>query len=128
MISDAPRIAASKFTDVVNASRAYVVTAKVVAADGLTWSEFGELLIGLLRIAVSAADVLKAPGADKKAVVLEGAAALFDAIAGLAVPFWSRPFWAIVRPAVRQLVLAIAAGAIEQIVPMVRSEEWQPLP
>jgi hypothetical protein len=123
MIADAPTKAAVQFTDVVNATRAYVVTAKVVAANGLTWTEFGELLIGLLRIAVTAVDVLSVPGADKKAAVLESAAALFDATAALAMPFWSRPFWSVIRPAVRQLVLAIASGAVEQLLPMVRAEE-----
>jgi hypothetical protein len=123
MISDAPAIAASQFSNVIDATRAYVVTAKLIARDGLTWSEFGELLIGLLRIAVGAANTLSAPGADKKAAVLQSAAALFDGVAGLAMPFWQRPFWSIVRPAVRQLVLAIAAGAIEQLLPMVRAEE-----
>lgn len=123
MITDAPVSAASQFLTVIEATRAYIVTAKLVARDGLTWSEFGELLIGLLRIACKAADSLTAPGADKKAAVLDSAAALFDGVAGLAVPFWSRPFWAIVRPAVRQLVLAIAAGAIEQLLPMVRATE-----
>jgi len=123
MISEAPARAASQFFTVVEATRAYVVTAKVVASDGLTWSEFGELLVGLLRITVSAADSLSSPGVDKKAAVIESAAFLFDNVAGLAVPFWSRPFWSVIRPAVRQLVLAIAAGAVEQIIPMVRADE-----
>jgi hypothetical protein len=123
MISDAPRIAALKFTDVVNATKAYCVTAKLVAADGITWAEFGELLIGLLRIAVTAVDVLSVPGSDKKLAVIDSAAALFDATAALAMPFWSRPFWSVIRPAVRQLVLAIASGAVEQLLPMVRAEE-----
>jgi len=121
MIAAAPFHAASKFTDVVNAARAYVVTAQVAAADGLTWAEFGELLVGLLRLSVQAVDVLNVPGEQKKAVVMEAAAALFDAVADKAVPTVLWPFWVLARPAVRSLVLALASGAVEQILPMVRA-------
>ena len=41
MIADAPVTAASRFDDVLAASRAYLVTAKVAAAGGITWAEFG---------------------------------------------------------------------------------------
>jgi hypothetical protein len=121
MIADAPLSAGSQFTDVVNAARAYVVTAKVAAQDGLTWTEFGELLVGLLRLAVQTVDVLNVPGEQKKAVVMEAAAALFDALADRAVPVWAYPFWLAVRGPTRALVLAIASGAIEQLLPLVRS-------
>lgn len=121
MIADAPISAASKFTDVVNAARAYVTTAKVAAADGLTWTEFGELLVGLLRLSVQAADLLNVPGDQKKAVVMEAAAALFDAVADKAVPLVLWPLWIVARPSVRSLVLALASGAVEQILPMVRA-------
>ena len=121
MIADAPISAASKFTDVVNAARAYVTTAKVAAADGLTWTEFGELLVGLLRLSVQAADLLNVPGDQKKAVVMEAAASLFDAVADKAIPLVLWPLWIVVRPSVRSLVLALASGAVEQILPMVRA-------
>lgn len=121
MIADAPISAASKFTDVVNAARAYVATAKVAAADGLTWTEFGELLVGMLRLSVQAADLLSVPGDQKKAVVMEAAAALFDAVADKAIPVVLWPLWIVARPSVRSLVLALASGAVEQIVPMVRA-------
>ena len=121
MIADAPISAASKFTDVVNAARAYVATAKLAAADGLTWTEFGELLVGLLRLSVQAADLLNVPGDQKKAVVMEAAAALFDAVADKAIPLVLWPLWIVARPSVRSLVLALASGAVEQILPMVRA-------
>jgi hypothetical protein len=121
MIADAPLSAGSQFTDVVNAARAYIVTAKVAAKDGLNWSEFGELLMGLLRLTIHAADVLNVPGQQKKAVVMEAAAVLFDALADRAVPVWVYPFWIAVRGPTRALVLAIASGAIEQLLPLVRS-------
>jgi hypothetical protein len=120
MIADAPLAAGSQFTDVVNAARAYVVTAKAAARDGLTWTEFGELLVGLLRLAVQTVDVLNVPGEQKKAVVMEAAAALFDAVADKAIPTLAWPLWVLIRPSVRSLVLALASGAVEQILPMVR--------
>lgn len=120
MIAAAPLAAASPFTDVVNAAQAYIATAKVAAADGLTWAEFGELLVGLLRLSVRAADLLNVPGEQKKAVVMEAAAMLFDALADKAVPTLLWPVWILVRPSVRTLVLALASGAIEQVLPMVR--------
>jgi hypothetical protein len=121
MISSAPLSAGSQFTDVLNAARAYITTAKVVAADGLTWAEFGELLVGLLRLSVQLADLLNVPGDQKKAVVMEAAAALFDAVADKAVPTVLWPMWLVTRSSVRALVLALAAGAVEQILPMVRA-------
>jgi hypothetical protein len=121
MISSAPLSAGSQFTDVLNAARAYITTAKVVAADGLTWAEFGELLVGLLRLSVQLADLLNVPGDQKKAVVMEAAAALFDALADKAVPPVLWPLWLVTRSSVRALVLALAAGAVEQILPMVRA-------
>jgi hypothetical protein len=58
---------------------------------------------------------------EKRAVVLAAAASLFDLVADKAIPVVAWPFWLIVRPAVRSLVLAIAAGAMEQILKLVRS-------
>jgi len=120
MIADAPMAAGQQFTDVVNAAKAYIATAKVAAADGLTWVEFGELLVGLLRLAMQTVDVLNVPGEQKKAVVIEAAAALFDALADKAIPTMLWPFWVLARPSVRSLVLALASGAVEQILPMLR--------
>ena len=121
MIAAGPLSAASQFTDVVNAARAYVEAARAAAYDGLTWREFGELLVGLLRLSVQAADLLNVPGDQKKVVVMEAAAALFDAVADKAVPTVLWPLWFVARPSVRSLVLALASGAVEQILPMVRA-------
>jgi hypothetical protein len=65
--------------------------------------------------------VLVMSGEAKKAMVLEAAGRLFDAIADKAVPRSLWLVWLMVRPAVRSLVLALAAGAVEQVLPMVRS-------
>ena len=115
--------AASRFEDVVAAARAYVLTARLAAADGITWADFGELLTGLLRTLTQAAELLTLPGPEKKAIVLTAAASLFDATADKCVSPWLWAFWLVVRPSVRSLVLAIAAGSVEQILPLVRSAE-----
>lgn len=123
MIAEASIRASSRFTDVVAAARAYVLTARLAAAGGITWAEFGELLTGLLAVLTSAAEILNAPGEEKKAIVLAAAASLFDATADKCVGPWGWAFWLVLRPSVRSLVLAIAAGSIEQILPLVRSAE-----
>jgi hypothetical protein len=99
----------------------YIASAKVAAADGLTWSEFGELLLALLRLVVSALDsVATLSGKEKKALALDAVARLFDAVADYAVPVTLYPIWLVARPAVRSLVLALAGGVIEQLLPLVR--------
>jgi len=120
-ITVAPLAASVAFLSLKDQVSAYIATAKAAAAGGLTWSEFGELLVGLLRLAVTTLDGLEGmTGADKKALVLEAVAALFDALADKAVPLAAWPVWILVRPAIRSLVLAIAAGAMEQILRLVR--------
>ena len=99
----------------------FIASAKVAAADGLTWSEFGELLLALLRLVVSALDsVATLSGKEKKAMTIDAVARLFDAVADYAVPVTLYPIWLVARPAVRSLVLAIAGGVIEQLLPLVR--------
>ena len=122
-VADPSVRAASRFEDAVYAARAYVLTARLAAANGITWAEFGELLTGLLRVLTQAADLLTLPGPEKKALVLSAAGQLFDAVADKAVSPWLWAFWAVIRPSVRSLVLAIAAGSIEQILPLVRRSD-----
>jgi hypothetical protein len=99
----------------------YIASAKVAAADGLTWSEFGEMLLALLRLVVSALDsVATLSGREKKFMALDAVARLFDAVADYAVPVSLYPIWLVARPAVRSLVLALAGGVIEQLLPLVR--------
>ena len=99
----------------------YIASAKVAAADGLTWSEFGELLLALLRLVVSALDsVATLSGKEKKAMTIDAVARLFDAVADYAVPVTLYPIWLVARPAVRSLVLALAGGVLEQLLPLVR--------
>lgn len=108
------------FTDKVGA---FLQSARVVAADGLTWGEFGELFVSLVRLSVQALDVVAGmTGEQKKAAVLAAVGSLFDAVADKAIPSTLYPLWVLARPAVRSLVLALASGAVEQILPLVRGK------
>lgn len=122
MITEAAVAAATPFDLLQRKVLAFVATAEAAAAGGITWVEFGELLVALLRLAVETLEQTQIlSGPDKKALVLDAAAALFDAVADKAVPSLAWPVWILVRPAVRSLVLSLADGAIEQILQLVRS-------
>lgn len=122
MIADQPMLASTGQPGIVAKVHAFVRSAKALAADGLTWREFGELLVGLLKVTVAALDeVAGMTGEQKKALVMDAAAMLFDSVADKAVPAYVYPLWLIARPAVRSLVLALANGAVEIVLPMVRS-------
>jgi len=122
MISTAPSVATYPIADIAGKVRAFIATAKVAAVGGLTWSEFGQLLVALLRVSIEALDAVQGmTGPEKKAAVLEAAAMLFDAVADKAVPVTVWPIWLLVRPAVRSLVLALASGAVEPILQLARS-------
>lgn len=122
MISDAPTAAGSQFDNISESVRAYITTAKVAAKDGLSWSEFGELLVGLLRLAVQTLDrVATLTGPQKKELAIAAAAALFDTLADKCVPLVAWPAYVVARPAIRALVLALASGAIEILLPLTRA-------
>lgn len=102
---------------------AFVATAKERARDGLTWGEFGELLLALLRLVVPFLDSVKTmTGPEKKAFTLDAVGRLFDATADYAVPAAAYPLWVLVRPAVRTLVVAIAGGVLEQYLAVFRGK------
>jgi len=120
-IATHPMAAAGQSVDVVDKIAAFLNTARAAAAGGLTWREFGELLIALLRMSVATLDtVTSLTGKEKQEIVLHAVSRLFDMVADKAVPVTAWPLWIIVRPAIRSLVIAIAAGAIEQVLPLVR--------
>lgn len=120
--ANSPAAAAAPFDTLAAQLGAFFAAARSAAAGGLTWQEFGELLVSLLRMCVTTLDTVEGLTRDeKRAVVLAAAASLFDLVADKAIPVFAWPFWLIVRPAVRSLVLAIAAGAMEQILKLVRS-------
>lgn len=120
-ITDTPILAASEPSGLFDKITEYVEAARAAAADGLTWGEFGELLLALLRLVVAVLDnVQTLSGAEKKKIAVDAIARLFDAVADYAVPVALYPVWLIARPAVRSLVLALAGGALEQLLPLVR--------
>lgn len=122
MISDAPVAAASNMAGIYEKIGAFIATAKSVAADGLTWAEFGELLIALMRLAIATLDTVAGlSGAEKKAVVIDAVGLLFDAVADRAVPLAVYPLWLLVRSPVRSLLIAVASGAVERLLPLVRA-------
>lgn len=122
MYADGPLAAAESHEYLGQQVRAFLLSARESAKDGLTWAEFGELLISLLRLSITTLDsVANMTGAQKKELVISAIAALFDTLADKAVPAVVYPLWVIARPSIRSLVLALASGAVEVILPMVRS-------
>lgn len=101
---------------------AFLANAREQARDGLSWAEFGRLLVELLYLAVAALDVVQGlSGAEKKGIALTAVAALFDSFADKAVPVAAWPAWLIIRPAIRLLIMSMSAGAIEAILRISRS-------
>jgi hypothetical protein len=99
----------------------FVRQARIAAADGLTWVEVGQLILALVKLLVEAYEgVRDMTGEQKKKAVLDAVAELFDAVADRAVPTIAKPLWYVARPAVRSLVLSIADGAVEVVLPLVR--------
>lgn len=101
----------------------FIQSAKEKAKDGLTLAEVGELFVALLQLAVVAAKELSNPGVEKKAIVKEALSQLFDAVEPyLPIPFWAKPFWLLLKSPIKQLVLALADGAIEAIYDRVKGD------
>jgi hypothetical protein len=122
VIAQAPVSAALRFLELRDQVSAFLATAKVSAVGGLTWQEFGELLLALLRLTTTTLDGMSSlSGPEKKELAIEAVAALFDSVADKAVPVVAWPVWVLLKPAIRSLVLAIAAGALEQLLPIVRA-------
>lgn len=122
-IASGPIYAAGETVFSAEKVRVFVARAIEVSRDGLSVSEFSELLFALLRISVAAADSFPADGAEKRQWVLSAVGILFDEVADRIIPAYAYPFWVMFRPAFRALTLRLAAGAIETILPLVRSAE-----
>jgi len=123
MVADAPIAAARPFSDIADKVTAFLVSARSTAQDGITWAEFGALVAALVRLSVETLDATQTlTGAEKRAIVLEAVGVLFDTLAVLCVPMTAYPFWFVIRSPARALVVAIAAGTIETILPLVRAK------
>lgn len=101
--------------------RAFIQRSKGIAADGLTVSEFAGLAVDLLKLSMKAVDAVPTEGPAKKTFVLDAVGLLFDGVADKLVPWPALPFWYLARPIVRSVVLAVAAGAVESLLPLVRA-------
>ena len=100
---------------------AFLADARLKAQGGFTVVEFGSLTVSLLRLCVEGLDAIPTDGAAKKAWALGIIGTLFDTVAGYAVPLPLKPVWFVAKPLVRQLVLAAASGALEQILQLSRA-------
>ena len=113
--------AADEQKNVLDKIAVFVAAAKAAAVGGITWGEFTQLALDLLRLVVSSLDTVKSmTGAEKKAAAIDAVGMLFDALADKAIPTVVWPVWLIVRSSVRTLILAMAGGAVEYILPTVR--------
>lgn len=122
MISDTPLLSAAGYDDIASKVKAFLQAAKSAAADGITWADFGTLLVALMRLSIATLDdVQNLTGSEKKEIVIHAVGVLFDLVADKAIPLAMYPIWYIARPAVRSLVLALASGAVEQILSLVRA-------
>jgi hypothetical protein len=100
----------------------FFASAREQAKDGLSWQEFGRLLVQLLWMSVEGLDaVASLTGPQKREVAVTAAAVLFDSLADKAVPVAAWPAWMLLRPATRLLVLSLAAGAVEALLRISRS-------
>jgi len=120
MISSSPTTIANNLYDLEQRIQAFVGAAMSAASKGISVGDFAELAISLLRIVIATADSLPAGNSEKKSWCVQAVADLFDAIAVLAVPKTFLPIWWAIRPAVRNLVLLAAGGAVEALLPLVR--------
>ena len=106
---------------------ALISGAREKARGGLTVSEFGSLVVEVIRLAVAGLDTINTlDKPSKKAWALACVGALFDAVADACVPVIAKPVWWLIRPTVRSLVLSAAGGALEQILAMTRAAAPEP--
>lgn len=98
---------------------AYIAEAKIVANDGLTISEFAELLFGAVRLSVQGVEhVAGLTGPQKRELVMSIAGDIFDNLIMFCIPLPLKPVWWLVAPAARSLCVSLAGGLIEVLVPL----------
>lgn len=124
MISRQPLMAAAEAAGIADKIRAYVTAVRAKAADGLTVAEFAEIVTSAMRLAIQSLDYFDGLGNDqKKQIVLDFVGDLFDEFADRLVPLYLWPIWLVSRSAIRLLVLSVASGAVEALLPLVRLAE-----
>jgi len=118
-LSAAPVAKAESELTLAGKVAAFIAEAVLQAKGGLTLAECGQLLFSLLALAISAADEWRnVPGTQRKAWVLDAVGRLYDAL----VPYLPLPMrLPLVSDVIRQVVMALASGAVEAILPTVRA-------
>jgi hypothetical protein len=107
---------------VAEKATAFLEQAREQARDGLTWTEFGRIMVQLLYLVVAGLDAVAGlTGQQKAAIAAAASGQLFDLFADRCVPPWLYPFWLVVRTPFRALILAISAGAVEALLRISRS-------
>lgn len=92
------------------------------AADGTTVADLTQDTVDAMRLAMTVLDTVSGmSGEEKKAEVLKMVGWVFDQYSDLCVPLIAKPVWWVLKPTARTLVLLIASGAIESLLPVVRS-------
>lgn len=101
----------------------YISAARLRASDGLTIAELATLTVDAMRLAIELLDHMQLPGTAKKHEVLRIVGFFFDEFADACIPAVAKPVWWVFRSAVRSLVMSLADGAVESILPLVRGAE-----
>jgi len=120
MISSQPLLVASEKRGLHDRVTTYIAAARELAADGLTIAELVELTIGAMRLAIAAIDELEMAGDAKRQLVTELAGSIWDEFGRLLLPSALRPAFWVIGPPLRSLVIALAAGAVDALLPLVR--------
>ena len=100
----------------------FMEEAKRRAVDGVSTADVTALTLDAMRIAMTMLDGMVMDGKGKKAEVLRVAEYFFDSFADLCVPTIAKPLWWLMRPAVKALVMQLASGAVEALLPIVRGD------
>jgi hypothetical protein len=96
----------------------FIAHTQMLAQDGLTLTEVGQIFGEFTWLAVHAAEDLQdASGEDKKAAVLAAVSYLYGVVAPfIPLPWFVQPFRSVLREPIRQIVLLTVSGLIEVIV------------
>lgn len=101
---------------------AFLETVHRRSADGTTVAELAQNTVDAMRLAMTLLDtVTSMSGEEKKAEVLKLVSYVFDSYSDACVPLVAKPLWWIARPAVRALLLQVASGVVEGLLPVLRT-------
>lgn len=101
----------------------FIEDARRRAADGWSVADLAAVTLDGVRFAMTMLDGLSMQGQAKKGEVLRVVDYMFDAFSDGCVPLVAKPIWWLVRPAAKALVLQIASGAVESLLPVIRGDK-----